>query len=413
MKRCVRVFFVLARGGPVLLAIAVGLLVGFALRWHLPPTPRCVLLMSPLPTGICQQDFSRDGRFLAAQIYFESGPGRISSEILVWDLASGHELFRIPWRRDVAFGWIPRCSAAFSPDGGQLAVADGGSLDFWEVATGKHQGKIADIKAKFDQRGWGELTTDAEGRLLWQIWEGANLRFHDLFSGQKLGSAPASWEPLSLASFPGFVLVRRNKRWRLYGVPNGQRLGSLDLTDGFQHGSLYWALSADGSTLALLSGGIQVWDTRTGEVRLRDVPADHNLSLSNDGRLLATEVESPRRSDGWLCWLQDHLGISAAGHTSRVVVYDVDSQGEVVSFRGAHQAIFLPDGQTLAVSGPDGLILYDLPFRRPWARILGYAGAAALVTLMMLWGIPWLFRAFGRAWSRRTIVDGSSHNVHC
>jgi hypothetical protein len=64
-----------------------------------------------------------------------------------------------------------------------------------------------------------------------------------------------------------------------------------------------------------------------------------------------------------------------------VVVYDLDTGKEFASFRGAHSAVFAPDGRTLAVR-PDEqqvVVLYELASRRPWGKIVGLAAVSAVV----------------------------------
>src|SRR6266511_6451197 len=100
---------------PALLALAVGLLVGFAL-WEIPPIPRSV---PPIPSGNGEIIFSRDGRLLATHSYDWDGMHHDIGHLALWDLTTGQELFRIPWNRVFFLG--ARYSTAFSPDGKQFA----------------------------------------------------------------------------------------------------------------------------------------------------------------------------------------------------------------------------------------------------------------------------------------------------
>src|SRR4029077_7064916 len=107
------------------------------------------------------------------------------------------------------------------------------------------------------------------------------------------------------------------------------------------------------------------------------------------GRFLATFTGGhPERTPAWIAWLFAKFGINDAW--SGTSIYDLTSGEEVASFANAPGSHFSLDGKSLALLSRDGtLSVYDLPLRRPWARIAGIAlGVAAgvwLVSALLSW----------------------------
>ncbi len=137
-----------------------------------------------------------------------------------------------------------------------------------------------------------------------------------------------------------------------------------------QYGDAEWWLgplvfSADGSTLAAGNDTfadepvpLPVWDTATGKLRARVVPAQNfrvGAALSSDGRALATwgQYFSPGRKDA-----------AAERERGRTIqVWDVQTGKEARRLRAGSaiaRAAFAPDGRTLAVATEGAITLWDV-----------------------------------------------------
>jgi WD40 repeat protein len=65
---------------------------------------------------------------------------------------------------------------------------------------------------------------------------------------------------------------------------------------------------------------------------------------------------------------------------------------EIASVPG-HSAVFSPNGRWLATIDGDGIVrVWELPLRRPWQRIFGYAAIATLACALAFLLVRWPFR---------------------
>jgi hypothetical protein len=161
-----------------------------------------------------------------------------------------------------------------------------------------------------------------------------------------------------------------------------------------------FAMTAGGDRVVRLpikaTDRLEIWETTTGEhreVELAEAGLTSRLALSPDGRYLARVClhggaveETPwTRIAKW-------LGIDVFDQTgpwlpllyllqSDVWLHDTDTGAPLHHFRRASRAVFSHDSRTLAVVYDDRVELWDLPPRRPYAKIavVALACAAAII----------------------------------
>jgi WD40 repeat protein len=313
--------------------IAVADFGGDAALWDIAGTHPLATAIATVPTappderyGFAIDTFalSPDGRYLA--------DGRADGTITVRDLTTGDVVsgpFRAhppdtPWV-DAQFNPGVQ-QLAFSPDSTMLASAGGdGTVRRWDPLTG------ASI---------GEPSTGHDmgaGRHLLSALE---------FSpdGTKLASggddaALFVWDPLTGDPIHGPMLA---------DTPEAK--GYAEGAESFNESVGDIAFSPDGHTIAVAGGRSTIlWDAATG-TQLGEGLRGHvsnaiGTAFSDDGRLLATT--------GW-------DGVT--------FVWDVAAQERIASLRGSGVGgwvRFDPTGTLLAVTGQDGLRLWDLTSRRP------------------------------------------------
>ncbi len=122
------------------------------------------------------------------------------------------------------------------------------------------------------------------------------------------------------------------------------------------------------------------------------------VSFSPDGKVIALTMQHQSLTGPAFRWLSSYIPQIEVGRSYDVVRFrDTETSDEVAAIRDGMQALFAPDGQSVAVLHTDGRVaIWDLPPRAPWLRILGWAGLCWAALVLPVWG-------FGRyyAWRRR------------
>jgi RNA polymerase sigma factor (sigma-70 family) len=278
---------------------------------------------------------SEDGRALAAA----SNRADEGGEVLVWDVATGNRLRRLPHPHQV---W----AVALSRDGKTLATGSGeigkpGEIRLFRVDTGKL------IRSWHAHRHW--------------VWA--------------VAFAPDG-RSLASGGYEGTV-----RRWQ---VPSGRPLGQ-PFVHRWQVKTIRF--SRDGKSLVTSGAGntLHVWDVAAGKER--QVFAGHqnwiaSLAFSPDGRVLA----AGSGGFGFRLWdlASRRERYRAAWHTGNIVAFGPGGQsvtcasylGKVLTFRAANgqelrrakikggqvsSVAYAADGRTLAVGGADRRIrIWDL-----------------------------------------------------
>jgi WD40 repeat protein/beta-lactamase regulating signal transducer with metallopeptidase domain len=267
--------------------------------------------------GVVTLAFSPDGKLLAGKAHLLSGSAS-PWEIILWEVASRRETrtFR---------GHTGRIKAlAFSPDGKTLASSGADKTTrFWEIASGRETGRIENS----DVWRW-TIAYAPDGQTLATIGTGA-IQLWDV-AGRRLR---ATLEP-------------RTERFAVESV----------------------AYAPDGRTVAAAGSTYDAKETaHQGQVRLYDVaqePFRRRAVLTfdrdrpggpNQGTQMCSDV----------AFTPDGRRVVAVGMQT-VMVWDVATGTEQSSFgrdssSSSDQIAVSPDGRWLAITGPSGIGIMDIP----------------------------------------------------
>jgi WD40 repeat protein len=102
--------------------------------------------------------YSPNGKLLA--VTKDTSVIRLTSRVMVWDVAAGKEL----WRQEKRFKAFR--TVAFSPDG-RVVVTGGGEIRFWDSASGDDLGQLPE--------GYGFAAFSPDGRTLATVGEGSSV----------------------------------------------------------------------------------------------------------------------------------------------------------------------------------------------------------------------------------------------
>jgi WD40 repeat protein len=234
--------------------------------------------------------FSPDRKWLAS--------GGDDKTIIVWNLSSGHEEFRLAGHRDTI------TSLLFKPDGTRLASADvSGVVRMWNVETRK---MLFAIKT---QRFGQAMAFSADGKTLIagtgkrakDVFEAA-IGFYDAETGKTLRVVPTKWNFLTA------IVSKSDGRLVVSGT-----VGADDDDDP--------------------NGSVQIFDAGTGEMQ-RTYPVIAS-AISTDGNWMASFDNSPSGYHAVLWNLAD------------------GRRAHELAPRNASRVIFRPDGQEIASAHGD------------------------------------------------------------
>ncbi len=277
--------------------------------------------------------FSRDGKRLAADSRFD---------ILVWDVATGKLLSRLPLRDEQAFVQ----AMALSPDGALLAAVDSRQdevIRLWDVADAREKQSLKIpithyLWVAFSGNGnilmaygtgsrvdlWDAHTlapirtfsigqtpasplisssgkviaaNGAEGLRLWNAETGQlKAVLQQPIPNTRLARSQAGGRPLAFSPDDRFLVTcGTSPQINMWDVATGRRVRVTDEPD-LAYSNMpgcYAAISPDGNRIATNRGGtIQLWDARTGHPVGAALEVDslvHDILFSADGKSLIRE----------------------------------------------------------------------------------------------------------------------------
>jgi WD40 repeat protein len=223
-----------------------------------------------------------------------------STDLFVWELASGKKLKQFPWR--VKDKPLPIRLIAFSEDGKVAATQGDKELHLWDAQTGK---LLHEIKLLSD----GEtMKFSRDGKTLavpgWRRW----VPLFNVETGKKIHSLPAS-----------------EQVWSVAFSPDGKTLATAS------NGTI-------GSSSTEAGQAIQLWDLTNLKAApvTYNAPGIHSVTFSPDGKTLAW------RCHATLCFMERITG---------------KDQRPTPSHRGAIKSlVYLPDGKRVVSASEDGAV---------------------------------------------------------
>ncbi len=312
------------------------------------------------------------------------GFGTVSKDgtVKLWDLATGNAR--------TLFGHSgPIWGMAFSPDGITLASRSGtsqGKVEVWDAVTGRMIAALGEQRCSPVR----SLSISPDGKtlaigsqdstvLLWDL--GTLTNFARLAHGSQVGAVSFSPDGTLLASADETGTVS------LWSVRNEKMIREFS---GVHDWVTMLVFSPDGSTLAsgFRNGEIRVWDVTTGAV-IRDFKGHSSPVISmafvQEGTALASgsfggEIRlwdlatgTPSATLGGtrkkcLAFSPDGTMFVTRQH-KLVKLHDMSTGDDIATFAGHNHevlnAVFTPDGRTLATGSYDGtILLWDLaPYR--------------------------------------------------
>lgn len=268
--------------------------------------------------------------------------------IAIWDVTTGQQR--------CAFGSGRYSSCVAAPDGTWLATARSDAVLIWEVATGRLLHHIeCPVRPGHVLRSAAtnyviDLAVAPDGTWLAAACEDGTVRLLDVATGQ-------TRDILDHPAITGRMLrcvVAPDASWLAYSGPDGTVVH--DLPSGtnrkIDRSSRLLDVSPDGSLFASEQGfDIRVWAAATGETLHVLRGHSHFVNAcrwSPDGSRLASVGDHTAR-----------IWAAAGGEIETTVRFYADpNEG-----KNAMDCCWLPDGRTLAVTGRQGLHMFDLTSR--------------------------------------------------
>jgi RNA polymerase sigma factor (sigma-70 family) len=241
---------------------------------------------------------------------------------------------------------------ALRPDGQTLVGLRGGRvISFWDVATGK----LRETRELPTRQDWGS-SLSSDGRWLvteynrvLEVWDiDSSKLVHKLPCKDRVESKNLSPDGKQLASVEG----RQGYLVRVWDLPSGKETFSKKVES--QGSSEYVAFTPDGKKLiasfASADVGILCWDLVTGEQlwqNKRNFSLGRGTAFSADGRILLST------------------------NPPLVVATGQSAPDKLPVLEWGTQVLATADGRTLLISGPHGVMVWDLQTAKEVRRLSG------------------------------------------
>jgi WD40 repeat protein len=321
--------------------------------------------------------FAQDGKRFAAARH---GPNGEVLGVHLWQL--GHRPAGVTLVRrhdlDAALIAFTRNLEAFATAAYPNGWTEPAEITVWDLTTGAVRARITHSNAKASI--WlYSLTFSPDGRFL----TGArpSISFGD--GRRTLSTTPPEdtvWEANSLRTvrvFPHSTLFSPDGKWLLVGDPM-----SADLleTTGFEHRGSFFKPVFRPPSVAI------------GPLNVYTPPP--LLTFSPDSKTVLATRLSHQPSESLLRYVRKPLldtkrSLKRVGFLpppAAARLWDVETARELAAFDGCRQALFSPDGKTLAAAYQDGTIrIWDVPPRKPVGFILGLSAALWTVIVAGAW----------------------------
>lgn len=282
-------------------------------------------------TGLQAVAVSPDGQLIAS--------GSNDRTVRLWDRKSGEQLKLIETNSFVY-------SLSFSRDGKQLAIGDdAGGVYVYDFAT-------RELKKWRAQGRMTSMLFDAEGETLFAL--GPDLTVFDARTGEQLASDfSEKAQQGSLAAIPPDLILGSGDGIQAWSFQDKRLIDRNDrLPEALRaRGPRTVAVAPNGSTVAVASIGIQLWDLNSQEP-MGNLMQGHtyfveDVKFSPDGKLLASGGGGVR--DG-----TTRIWEVPSGRLLMVLDADVNRVESIA---------FLPDGSLLTANWNGTVHLWDLPKR--------------------------------------------------
>lgn len=272
------------------------------------------------------------------------------------------QLWDLKQRKRINAPWLPNAAsaAAFSPDGGRLAVGLTGEdeegkeesqIHLYNVATGQEDNSFTASAESiaFSRDGQFLISTGWQDIQLWRVHDGAHLFTFTSTLPRPIGALAPDNRLLRVADALGVV-----QTIDVSPYTHPVLLPAQDVLTAER------VFSADGRLLVVVNGPrVKVWDVRrrsfTGKAMVGTGPS--TIALSGDGRTMA-------------------MADSVAPVIS---LWDVPTQSRTASLsigrESASDLALSPDGRVLAAFTPDTLQLWDTSTRRLITQLRDQSGS--------------------------------------
>ena len=243
----------------------------------------------PLDTAI-----SPDGERVAVAMIFVD-------EAVVFDVATGDELFRLPRHR------YSVNSISWSPDGRRIATASGDSaVRVWDASTGRlearlvgHTGIVLTVDWSLDSRRIVSGGSDGTARV-WEVSETESREILTLAAQQTRSATFAAFSPDGSHVLTGDAGITAIKTWDVRPLGGGE---VLNLSTDFL-APVDVAYLPDGRIAAPIDrGAVAVWDGPREELRLGPGTGSEEpvwrIAVSDDGSRIATVRNFSKRVSVW------------------------------------------------------------------------------------------------------------------